>query len=404
MDCRTGAVSTLILCALSLLGCGAPSTQTSDDDRGGESSGDTTGAAEESTVSSDESSSEPDDDTTGSSGTTTSSSTTTDATATTTGTTEDGSESTGDVVGTPTLLSQTGLFADIATEILAEGVRPYEPQFHLWSDGSDKRRWFYLPPGTQIDTSDMNDWQFPIGTKIWKEFVRDGVRVETRLLEKLPPERASEGWSGWLMVTYIWNDEGTDAELNTTGMQNAKGTPHDVPDEDTCNDCHESRREKPLGVSAIQLSHDGPGMTLMSLAAEGLLTDPPTAPLVVPGDEMQREVLGYLHANCGHCHREGAPANSRIDDLTLWIDTDRLESVENTQAYTALVNAYAISGDGSVLTYRVHGQNADESELIRRITSRGTDIQMPQVGSELVDEDAVALIRAWIATLPAPGQ
>ena len=45
-------------------------------------------------------------------------------------------------------------------------------------------------PG-EPDRNDRQDsWRFPQGTKLWKEFTRDGVRVETRLLQKVgPPTR-----------------------------------------------------------------------------------------------------------------------------------------------------------------------------------------------------------------------
>src|SRR5262249_35165170 len=74
----------------------------------------------------------------------------------------------------PVMLSATGLFADVQTDRLADDVAPYSPRFELWSDGATKRRWVYLPPGTRIDTSDMNAWQFPEGTKLWKEFTQEG--------------------------------------------------------------------------------------------------------------------------------------------------------------------------------------------------------------------------------------
>src|SRR5262245_7866666 len=69
----------------------------------------------------------------------------------------------------PQRLSETGLFADIGRETLAPGVVAYAPRFQLWSDGAEKRRWLWLPPGTRIDTSDMDSWVFPVGTKLWKE-------------------------------------------------------------------------------------------------------------------------------------------------------------------------------------------------------------------------------------------
>src|SRR5262249_48027266 len=95
----------------------------------------------------------------------------------------------------PALLSQTGLFADVATDAIAPDVHSFRPEFELWSDGATKRRWILLPAGAQIDTSDMDAWRLPEGTRLWKEFTRDGVRVETRLLERVGPRD-----DDWLMV------------------------------------------------------------------------------------------------------------------------------------------------------------------------------------------------------------
>src|SRR6187401_1831200 len=95
----------------------------------------------------------------------------------------------------PARLRLTGLYASQAGELIAPDVRSYRPRFELWSDGASKRRWLWLPPGAQIDASDMDAWQFPIGTKFWKEFARDEVRVETRLLQRQP--------DGWIGVAYL---------------------------------------------------------------------------------------------------------------------------------------------------------------------------------------------------------
>ncbi|MEY4514863.1 MAG: hypothetical protein RLZZ450_6985, partial [Pseudomonadota bacterium] len=85
---------------------------------------------------------------------------------------------------TPELLSKTGLFVDMESQELGAGVEAYQPKYALWSDGADKRRWVRLPPGTSIDTSDMDYWKFPPGTKIWKEFAKDGKVLETRYMAK----------------------------------------------------------------------------------------------------------------------------------------------------------------------------------------------------------------------------
>src|ERR1043165_6412078 len=55
----------------------------------------------------------------------------------------------------------------------------FSPQYPLWSDGAHKRRWIYLPPGTAIDASRLDAWEFPIGTRLWKEFSLGGP-IETR--------------------------------------------------------------------------------------------------------------------------------------------------------------------------------------------------------------------------------
>ena len=77
---------------------------------------------------------------------------------------------------------------------------PFAQQYPLWSDGADKRRWIYLPPGTTIDASNPESWNFPVGTKLWKEFSWGGQRVETRMLQRIR--------TGWSYATYVWNEAG----------------------------------------------------------------------------------------------------------------------------------------------------------------------------------------------------
>ncbi|MGH7269910.1 MAG: hypothetical protein ACREJ3_05715, partial [Polyangiaceae bacterium] len=80
----------------------------------------------------------------------------------------------------PVSIQCTGLYSNVATKELAVGVRAYAPAVPLWADYADKGRWIWLPPGTKIDASNPNEWTFPVGTKVFKQFSRDGKRVETR--------------------------------------------------------------------------------------------------------------------------------------------------------------------------------------------------------------------------------
>ena len=67
--------------------------------------------------------------------------------------------------GAPHFLACTGLYSDFAAGSISPSAVAYDPGLHLWTDGATKRRFIYLPPGTQIDTSDMDEWTFPVSTK-----------------------------------------------------------------------------------------------------------------------------------------------------------------------------------------------------------------------------------------------
>ena len=85
----------------------------------------------------------------------------------------------------PQLLSETGLYSNISTKDIHPAMQFYTPRYQLWSDGADKSRWIYIPECGRINTANMNDWDFPVGTRFFKEFSIDGVRVETRIIERL---------------------------------------------------------------------------------------------------------------------------------------------------------------------------------------------------------------------------
>jgi hypothetical protein len=289
----------------------------------------------------------------------------------------------------PRRLSETGLYEDLATDRIAGNVRSYRPQFPLWSDGAEKKRWVSLPDGSHIDTDDMDNWRFAAGTKFWKEFTRDGVRVETRLMAKV-----GAGDEDWVFMSYLWNADGTDAVAAPYGAIDARGTAHDVPAANECASCHRGRTSRVLGFSAIQLSEPAQvgEIALANLSDEGLTTSRVARTFEVPGDDTERAALGYLHANCGDCHNQSRPsaAGPRCfeprNELDLWLRTGALASVEETPTYQTVFDRFAERG------------HPDQSGIVRRISQRGFG-SMPCVGSERIDEEGVALLRRWIAEL-----
>src|SRR4051812_28523541 len=109
----------------------------------------------------------------------------------------------------PAHLSEAGLYSDFDGRVLADGTRPFAPNNVLWSDGAIKTRWIQLPDGKQIDSSDMDHWKFPVGTKFFKEFALDGKRLETRLIWRVADTGNRE--RDTLFGAYVWNDDETEA-------------------------------------------------------------------------------------------------------------------------------------------------------------------------------------------------
>jgi hypothetical protein len=308
-------------------------------------------------------------------------------------------------LGEPLDLSCTGLYADFASKTVAPGVSEYAPGLLLWSDGASKTRWIYLPPGKRIDTSDMDEWSFPVGTKVWKEFAlvlgdaSTETRIETRMLWKLTP-------TFWYRTTYKWSPDGTSSATElTTGQTDAGNGNYEIPGQYQCNSCHSGRRDGVLGFEAMSMSAPGAtGMPMATLVAQGLLTDPPATPLVVPGDAVEVAALGWLHANCGTSCHNSVNGQARFTGFFLRLDVGTLASVQSTYAYTTGWNRqtsnYVIPG--ATTTYRLHACDTDESAAYYRAAHRDgvggafAGTQMPPIDSHVVDNADIAGLAAWI--------
>jgi hypothetical protein len=304
----------------------------------------------------------------------------------------------------PATLADTGLYVqdmEGAWE-LSPHVREFAPEYKLWSDAAEKKRWIYLPECQSIDTSDMDHWDFPVGTRLWKEFVVGELRLETRLIHRYGPSVDQ-----WLMVSYQWpaDNVGTagpvlDPELATlvsaVGVQDANGTLHDIPSQAECVNCHGKLSERVLGFSAIQLSHELGGLTLAELVDWGVLSDPPSAGYDPPGDPTTQAALGYLHANCGNCHNEtGVTSTDGTQLQSLWM---RLlvshESVEQTHAYATGVNQQTANDTWNGLE-RIDPTTPGNSVVLTRLYSETAGTRMPPL-REKRDDAGHAAVQAWI--------
>jgi hypothetical protein len=297
----------------------------------------------------------------------------------------------------PNTLAETGLYAPGSGPTLAPYVRPYEPQFALWADGFGKDRYVYIPPCATIDSADMDHWQFPVGTRLWKHFSVAGKLVETRVIH-----RYGSGTGDWLYATYGWSadkpNDPTAAVAVLHGQPNANGTQHDIPDPWECGACHGKLPDKPLGFSAIQLSHAGNGLTMQKLSDLGWLTVPARTGFSVPGTPVQRAALGYLHANCGGCHNSAGEI-PRDDPMKLRLlvgqtDYDETDTVLTTIGVPTLNANADLYGKP-----RIDPQSAATSAIYLRMSNRD-QYPMPPIATEQPDSaGGVATIKAWIDSL-----
>jgi hypothetical protein len=175
-----------------------------------------------------------------------------------------------------------------------------------------------------------------------------------------------------------------------------------------CRECHQSPLDTINGFSAIQLNHDLGGLDLDTLRSEGLLSrDIDPADAVVPGRPDDVAALGYLHGNCGNCHRQTPPGESCVSaacgtGLQLWVDVG-LVSLADTAAYRTAVNVPSgFPLPTSPGACRVHPGEPDLSTLLYRMSQRGVTAQMPPLGTEVAHAEGMDVIRTWIAGLDAP--
>jgi mono/diheme cytochrome c family protein len=291
----------------------------------------------------------------------------------------------------PSDLACTGLYSDFATKTVAPTARLYAPAAALWSDGYDKSRWIELPAGTTIDATSMDEWKFPVGTKVWKEFRSPERKIETRLLWKV-----KEGqWTG---AAYVWSDDGTKATRAEGKNLTVAGAPYHVPTLAECVDCHKGRVDTLLGFEAVSLAQPAAsGITLADLAAENRLAPPPskTALTMDPG-------AAVLHVNCGvSCHNATSAATRHDSILRLRVSFDEATTapVTSWQMYSSAVNVPAVlpTWRGGLL---IAPGAPDKSVILSAMTVRGTD-QMPPSTRD-VDTAGVAAVEAFVRSLPSP--
>jgi cytochrome c553 len=310
----------------------------------------------------------------------------------------------------PARLSEAGLYAPASLDVIDPRNRPFSPQYPLWSDGAVKRRWVYLPPNVAINVGEDDEWEFPVGTRFWKEFGFNGKKVETRLLWRASAER-------WIFASYMWNDEQSEAVLASE-----QGEPgvfavqpnrrHSIPSVADCMACHGEKRPGPLGFNALQLSTDRDpnaihaeplenGMiTVKTLVDEQRLLPAPSdlvsnPPRIRTASPRTRSALGYLATNCGSCHNgsgEIAALGPTIKRGDLMTDADAVAA-----ELVGQLTKWQVPGLPEGASMLVKPDLIEKSAILVRMRSRQPSSQMPPLGTVVRDDKAIDFLRHWMA-------
>ncbi|NNC82195.1 MAG: hypothetical protein HKN79_01350 [Flavobacteriales bacterium] len=298
-------------------------------------------------------------------------------------------------------------------------VLPYDLISPLFTDYAKKSRFIWMPEGLSAEySSDGQILDFPVGTVIIKTFYYDHVlpederkNLETRLL--IHKE------DGWIFAEYVWNDDQTEAPLDTQGdfipveFIDDNGVTRSIDyrlpsmDGGECLVCHKKDGlpipigPKPQNLNKLYDYTNGAMNQLDKWKEIGYLDDstpiPSAAHTVVNWKnealDLELRVRSYIDINCGHCHAEG----SHCDYRPMRFAFSETGSEENLGI---CVEPDEYLGAGQ--THIVSSGNIGRSMLYYRFSSTDEAVRMPLLGRSIVHDEALEMIVEWIESLDPP--
>lgn len=270
----------------------------------------------------------------------------------------------------------------------AEDFHVYELATELFTDYAEKQRLIKLPAGFTLKANGEGLPDFPEGTILVKTFYYYNDKRDPSNGKKVIETRLEIKSNGrWNVGTYLWNKDQTDATLITTGINktinwiddqgNGRVIAYRVPSNNECATCHQASGQIiPIGPKLRNLNMDVERNAievnqLQHLQQTGILdgVDPISIPSLPrwknTSEPLDRRARAYLDVNCAHCHNANGIA----------------------------------SGTKLVLNYDTPYQGTDIGDRRNAIVSNMERGSMPRLGTSIVDDEGLELIRAYIKNL-----
>lgn len=293
----------------------------------------------------------------------------------------------------PRKLSETGIFKDVASLEVAEGVVPYHIKAEPWMDGASATRWAAVPGASPLD---LDSNEFPEGTVLVKHL---SIKDEHESIRPLETQVLQYEGGSWNPYSYLWQLDGKDATLVPPEGQNIEielgagaqsRRTWRAGSTNECRLCHNAGSGVVLGFNARQLDTL---QQLDELTTAGLFAANPSYDgntLVSPHDasaSLNDRGRSYLHMNCGICHNKQGPATV---SFFAHRDYDFKE--------LRITKKPGVGNFGIADAQLVKPGAPYSSVILYRLAKLGYG-RMPYVGSRVVDGRGIDLMEQWIASL-----
>ena len=300
----------------------------------------------------------------------------------------------------------------LKNQIPSPGVLPFKPTSELFTDYASKKRFVWMPDGTTATYSgDENVLELPVGSALLKTFYYDQVQpgntpkiIETRLLIRKQ--------DGWITANYIWNDDQTDAFLDTEGAtvpltftRNGvtRSIDYQVPGQSQCAMCHTNNSVlKPIGIKPQNLNSlynygNGSVNQLLKWKQQGYLESVPQVQLSTvdysdASQDINLRVRSYLDINCAHCHSDGGATEFLLLRFAYHLTND----IQNM----GVCESALMQPPGIPHGWVVKPGDISQSVLHYTMSTTASNYKMPRIGRTIVHDEAVEMIEAWINQLP----